>query len=137
MERPKKVIDASIVIKWFSEEPHSDKAMKLKFDYLEKRIDFIIPDLLFYEVANVLRYNKLNERLITDSLDSIFVLNIDTKLVNKAIISNSVRKAIKYNISVYDAAYVALAELFDCELITADEKLINKKIGKISHIKDY
>jgi predicted nucleic acid-binding protein len=30
-----------------------------------------------------------------------------------------------YNCSVYDCIYVALAEEFGCEMITADEKLVN------------
>jgi len=41
--------------------------------------------------------------------------------------------ATKYDISVYDAAYVALAEVFDCRLVTADAKLA-RKIGENAKI---
>jgi predicted nucleic acid-binding protein len=32
---------------------------------------------------------------------------------------------LRANISAYDAAYVALAETLDCELLTADRRLAN------------
>ena len=34
--------------------------------------------------------------------------------------------AINHNISIYDASYIALAEKFNTQLITADEKIVKK-----------
>lgn len=39
---------------------------------------------------------------------------------------NSSLLAESYNISIYDATFIALAQEFNCDFITADEKLGNK-----------
>src|SRR5437879_12181037 len=48
------VIDASVVVKWFIPELHSDKAMKLLADFRNKTLDLTAPDLVVSEVANTL-----------------------------------------------------------------------------------
>ncbi|MEH2024315.1 type II toxin-antitoxin system VapC family toxin [Nostoc sp.] len=44
------VLDASVAIKWFVLEVHSDKARRL----LTSNYTFLVPDFFFAEVANVL-----------------------------------------------------------------------------------
>ena len=43
MEKTKVVIDASIVVKWFLEEEYSDKALKLRNDYVRGIISLAAP----------------------------------------------------------------------------------------------
>jgi len=121
------VLDSSVVIKWFSEEEGRQNALELRFDICEGRVVAFAPDLQFYEVANALKYNP--EFSCTDIIDASSVL-LDTKInytqSNFELISKSVELAYKYSITVYDASFVALALLNDCQMITADKKLYEK-----------
>ena len=55
------VIDASVVIKWFSESNEDDliKAELLRNDYLDRKIYLIAPDILISEISNALSYNVI------------------------------------------------------------------------------
>ena len=63
------IIDASVVIKWFIEEEDSIKAILLKDEHIQGKTILIAPDLLIYEVANVLMISKIfitaDEKLAT------------------------------------------------------------------------
>ncbi len=61
MERSEKigcVLDSSVIIKWFSEEEETKKALELREKYINGEIVIAVPDLLVYEIANALRYDK-------------------------------------------------------------------------------
>ncbi|HIE31247.1 MAG TPA: PIN domain-containing protein [Methanosarcinales archaeon] len=45
------VLDASVVIKWFSEEEYTDIALKLRDDFFRGYTELVIPDLLLYELT--------------------------------------------------------------------------------------
>ncbi|MEM4766042.1 MAG: type II toxin-antitoxin system VapC family toxin, partial [Nitrososphaerota archaeon] len=51
------VLDASVAVKWFNVEPLREKALIIRDRYVNGEIELIAPDLLYYEVANALRYN--------------------------------------------------------------------------------
>lgn len=59
---PLVVIDASVAIKWFLPEKESEKALRIRDEHAEGAIDLAAPDLLYYEVANVLSYRQGLER---------------------------------------------------------------------------
>ena len=65
------VLDTSVILKWFSEAGESDldRALQLRQSMLGRTVFFVVPDLLFYELANALRrepcaifQNRPNER---------------------------------------------------------------------------
>jgi predicted nucleic acid-binding protein len=61
------VVDASVVVKWFVEEEHTNAALQLRNDYVDRTVDIASPDLLPYEVLNVLRCNpSLGERQLKE-----------------------------------------------------------------------
>ena len=45
------VLDASVLIKWFSDEEYTDIALKLRDDFFKGNIELVVPDLLLYEVS--------------------------------------------------------------------------------------
>jgi predicted nucleic acid-binding protein len=49
-----RVVDASVVAKWFIPEPYKDNAERLLRDFLNDRIELTAPDLLIAEVGNLL-----------------------------------------------------------------------------------
>jgi len=51
------ILDASVVLKWFVNEADSGQALKLREDFYAGKREIVVPDLLFFEIANALRYN--------------------------------------------------------------------------------
>ena len=82
----------------------------------------VAPDLLPYEVTNVLRRHRnagrLSEAEARLALDGLRSLSID--LWPHAVLADRVW-SLGANLSAYDAAYVALAERLDVALLTADK----------------
>jgi len=122
------VIDASVILKWFSRAGESDldKSIRLREDYRLRNIDLYAPELLIYEIANVLRYKKiLNEDTIHRAIQSIYDMDILLP-VNPGAMNHAVTLARQFHITVYDSTYLSFAQSAGCHLITADKKLYQK-----------
>lgn len=128
------VIDASVGIKLFVREQGTDIA-EIVFSGLteEPPIQLYVPDLFYVECANILwkyvrRFNYASDVAQSD-LSDLMQLNLDTVATENLLIV-ALGMAVEYSLSVYDACYVALASLLELPLLTADERLINKMLGK-------
>ncbi len=129
------VIDTNIVVKWFADEEYSNKALTILDNYKLGKFNITIPDLLIYEFVNVLRFNKsFNSDEKKDCIRSLYDLDLYFVTPYHTLIEKARNIAEDYNITVYDATFVALAKEMRCDFITADEKLYNK-ISNIPHIK--
>ena len=126
------VVDASVAIKWFIQEKDSEKAILLKEKHINGNTVLIAPDLLIYEVANVLAFSKMfSPAEAKRCLFDLYDLEID--LINPSIdiIPSAIELAADKRLSVYDSCYLALARELDIKLITADEKLF-RSVGENS-----
>jgi predicted nucleic acid-binding protein len=123
MEREKKVVDASVAVKWFLDECDSDKAIKLWKKHKSQEIRIIVPELLFIEVLNALKYKKLNEEELKKVNEALWNSQFIIEKLNKTILDKSAAISIKNNLTIYDSIYIALSQLHGCVLITADESL--------------
>ncbi|HIQ13507.1 MAG TPA: PIN domain-containing protein [Thermoprotei archaeon] len=141
MERVEVIVpDASIVVKWFIQEEYYREADRLRLDYVNQVIDIAVPNIIYYEVLNALRYSgiygedEINE--IGEVLHAYQFLDIPLK---GEYLRESVRTALKYGVTIYDASYIAIAHIMRAILYTADEKLISKvnNPSLIKHIRDY
>lgn len=138
MERDQKVvIDASVAVKWFLEEDYSNKATALRADYLDSAVDIVVPDLLPYEVLNALKYSgdfgKLELEKVAEILENYQLARLP--IPGK----EAVAAAYEYGITIYDAAYVAVAKKEDAAFYTADRKLLEKinDFRQVAHISNY
>ena len=124
------VLDASVALKWFliADEPLKDRAMQLLARSQEGTIDFVIPDLFWAELGNVLcKAVRQGRSTATDAEES---LRRAKKLELPAVSSEELAEsafaiAQTHNRPFYDSIYVALAVSRRATLITADEKLAN------------
>ena len=124
MERQKTlVVDASVISKWFLNETDSDKARAIRFELEEEKISIVVPELLFLEISNSLRYNKVKEQNIFNANKILFAAGFEVAELNEIVMNKTIENSVKYNITIYDALYVALANLHGTFLITADKKL--------------
>lgn len=116
------MLDASVVLKWFVPEVHSDAARRL----LDAPHQYLAPDLLFSETGNAIwkkvRRGELTpeeaQRLVAD-LSRVAVETVATR----GLVTDAYALANATGRSVYDSTYVALAVRLETQLITADDRL--------------
>lgn len=121
------VLDASIIIKWLIDEDGSGSAVRYRADHVEGVNQVAVPDLLFYELANVLSTKgALSLREAELGFSAIWNMELETHKLKSHDYLRACRFANDLDISAYDAAYVALADRLDVNLITADRKLAKK-----------
>ncbi len=122
------VLDASVSLKWVISEDGSDKAIRLRNDYHNAATKLIAPDIFLVENLHALTKAERQRRIAQGSAHplwkSIFadcpLLHPHIPLLDRACEIASVTR-----IGIYDCLYVALAERENCELVTADDKLVN------------
>ncbi|MFZ3071871.1 MAG: type II toxin-antitoxin system VapC family toxin [Thermodesulfobacteriota bacterium] len=136
------VIDASVVLKWYlSDEEYGTRALDILDDHASDRITLHAPALLEFEVANGLVMAKRRARAGGDALkamDGFANLGIGLYPLS-SLFQKVLDYSDKYNISAYDAAYVALADDLKTYVVTADKRLFNstRKLKFIKWIGDY
>jgi predicted nucleic acid-binding protein len=127
------IVDASVVAKWFLPEPHKQQAEKLLRGFLDETVELAAPDLLVAEVGNLLwrRSVLIGDISIANAAESYRnFLALDIPLHSSGTIAAAALKiATDERRRIYDMIYVALAQQNACELITADETLLNA-LGK-------
>lgn len=130
------VPDTSVVLKWYlqDQEQHRERALALRGAYLVGGLRLVVPDLLPYEVANVLRYKPhWDAARVGQAMTSLFALRLDVVPVSALILARAVDLAYDHDVAVYDAAFAALAKEVGGEFITADEKLVHK-LARLPHV---
>lgn len=121
------VLDSSVVIKWFSEEEGTSISLELREKYINGELIIVVPDLLLYEIANALRYNKLlKENDVQEAVESIIRLGIDIIVPTKEIMDLAISLAFKYNLTLYDSYFLATAKTLHFTCVTADENMYKK-----------
>lgn len=118
------VLDASVLVKWFVEEPDTRQALSLKGAYLEGACEVASLDFALLEVANALQRSKgFSATEIKRCCDELYALDLDLVALLPDLVHTAVDLAARWNLTVYDAAYLALAKELDAQLITADRAL--------------
>jgi predicted nucleic acid-binding protein len=122
------VLDTSVVIKWFRQgEVLASQALALRDAYLHGQILVSVPSLLAYELANVLRYKRdLTTAQVEDAVQSLFDMGLEWMPPSATVMRRTVIVAREWDITVYDAVFVALAESRNATFITADEQLARR-----------
>ena len=114
------VIDTNVVIKLFLKEEYSDFALKLKDSYLAGKTEIVVNSLMKYEFINVLKYKKFSSAEIKLALRAMADYNFQIEELSDPIADLTSDLAVEYNLSSYDASYVALASFLGYNLYTAD-----------------
>jgi predicted nucleic acid-binding protein len=118
------VVDASVAVKWFLPEIHSQAASRL----LNGEFELMAPDLIWSELGNVL-WKRWRRRELTREAASEIIRDFNRyplRIVRSGpILDDSWRLASTLNGSFYDSVYLALAETQKCALVTADLNFFN------------
>ena len=135
------VIDSSVIIKWLNkvEEKYISQADKLLDKLKNGEIHISVPYLVKFEIANaLLKGKKLSLSEAADALDAFNKLPLMYLDLDLELMITSYEIAEKYNITFYDASFIALAYKLPALLITDNPKH-QKKFEKVKVIplKDY
>ncbi|MBI3354288.1 MAG: type II toxin-antitoxin system VapC family toxin [Nitrospirae bacterium] len=133
------VVDASVALKWqFKDELEAEQAIQMLIDFINGKIELISPNLFAYEVVNAVNIAVIKKRISEkEGLDAINdILAIGVSLFDFAgLVERTFRLARIYSRSVYDCAYLALAEKEGCMIYTADKRLFNALKDRIKFIR--
>ena len=121
------VIDASVAVKWFSEEADSDVAANYLNAISAYEFEAFAPSVLVYEVGNALFKGKhQDQRRISISLSELLKSPIEFVHMNFDYLDFAVDFMVRYDLSFYDAVYAGLAKKLNLPLLTANPKDHNK-----------
>ena len=125
------VIDASVAAKWLLPargETLTDEALSLLGLYAKGGVRFIVPDLFWAELGNIL-WKAVRQGRRTKAAAELAIAAIkDRKLPSvpsQMLLDHAFAIATAFDRTLYDSLYVALAVDSKAYLITVDEKLAN------------
>lgn len=115
------VVDASVLANALADDEEDGRRAR---DELRAAGELSAPDLVDVETVAVLRKRWLAQTLSDLRFETAVqdLVQLDLERVPTA---HLMRRAfeLRANVTAYDAAYVALAEALECELLTADRRL--------------
>src|SRR5438067_1860643 len=123
----KYALDVSVALCWVVRRPLSPQALRLRADYRQAVHELIAPSVFPAEAASALTKSERQKLipvgqarpLLDDILSTPPRLSPYEPLLRRATdISSRTRSGL------YDCLYVALAERENCQLVTADDKLV-------------
>jgi predicted nucleic acid-binding protein len=122
------VLDASVVLKWiFEDEDGGERAARLKDAHVAGQEVVAVPDLLFYELGNVLTTKtRLSEAAIVEAFTLLWDFSLERFDLGLEEFQGGLALSRKYKITLYDAAYIELGRRLKCTFVTADKKLYEK-----------
>ncbi len=119
------VVDASVAIKWYLEEPLSSAAQQLA----TVESELIAPDLIVAEVGNVL-WKRLRLGEIAEAQAQAIAVALPRALANLVpaaeLLPMALTIAAVLDHPIYDCLYLALAERSDTRMVTADRRLADR-----------
>ena len=123
------VLDTSVIVKWFSgeDEPDLDAALRLRDEIVSGTCAVKVPGLLFYELANALRYNpNFSCTDVNEAVQAVIRMEFSVHGADLQTLNRAVEIAFGSNVTVYDATFLALAEAEGVPFVTADYKFCDR-----------
>lgn len=121
-------VDASVAVKWFVPEIHSEAAAR----WLDPRFELLTPDLLYPEVGNILWKKARQAELSAREVRAVCrgIARVPFRVwPSKELLGSALDAALALGRSVYDCTYLALAIGLEAPLVTADRRLIEAISG--------
>ncbi|MDP3998507.1 MAG: type II toxin-antitoxin system VapC family toxin [bacterium] len=135
------VIDTSVFIKWLNKnrEDNLETADKILQDVKSGKVELIAPELVRYEIGNVLlKGKKLAPNQAYISLDTAYSLPVTFVSESKELAHETFFLAYDLGVTYYDASFLSLAKQYNATLVTDNIKDQGKKSDiKVVSLKDY
>lgn len=127
------VVDASTAVKLYLAEPLAAEAAALfALTTATPPVEFHVPDLFYVECANIF-WKQIRKGTLTAAQATLFDAKLRglplTRTPTFDLTVSALPIALTYDVTAYDACYVALAQRLGIPLVTADQKLQAKLAG--------
>lgn len=138
-DAPVVVVDASIGVKWEIHEAEDNvlDAMWLLERHARGDVVVAVPGTFRLEWLNALRSRGMAVPDILRSAHQLESASLEWHEVDEALSFEAVALAAAHGLTVYDAAYLALAERLDASLVTADAALARAAGSRLAHMVDF
>jgi len=131
-------VDASVGAKWFlTDEADGGHARLLLNLFVTGDLDFVVPELFFYELGNILikaaRSGRLPEKDQLACLEQVNGLHLKT-VGARGTVSAALFYSRLLGVSFYDATYLAVAESLSIPLVTCDSRLLRAASARVDWV---
>ncbi|MEX0692402.1 MAG: type II toxin-antitoxin system VapC family toxin [Gemmatimonadales bacterium] len=120
------VLDTSVVIKWFLDEPGAEAARRIEAGCRDGTWRPVVPDLCYAECGNVIWKRVARGDVRPEDgaaiLDAVAVLPLHV-VPTRTVLPLAYALALEHGRAVYDMVFLAVADVFGAELVTADQWL--------------
>lgn len=132
-------VDASVAAKWILSEEHSERALALYAESVQVGEPVVAPALLPFEIANILRLRMVRDNVSFAQAQQLMEQFQSFPLrypVRRRLGLRALELASTYNLpAVYDAHYLALAQLLSCPFWTDDRRLLRNLAGRLDFVR--
>jgi len=125
------VLDPSVALQWalpLANETLTREALRLFQRYRDGEVDFIVPDVFWAEIANVLergvrrgQWTRLDAETVMEDFAGCGFATVPSL----ELLSEAMAIAFSHDRNIFECLYAALAVQARAHLITADEPLAN------------
>jgi predicted nucleic acid-binding protein len=123
-DRPALVVDASVAIGIVRRESVRDQALAQLGQRRRRGSRLLVPSLFWVEVLNVLgRRYLLAPPDMLEALVELEAAGLETVELDRPMLLLALDAVVRHGLTAYDAAYLALADAADAQLLTADATL--------------
>lgn len=133
------VLDSGILLATIQSEAYTDNAKRLIAQLDEQQVEIVAPALLHYEMIAVVRKWVYREIMTVEQAESALhtLLRYPVLTVTDApLLHRAFELATEHNRpTAYDAQYLAVAERYQCDFWTADERLYNAVSSKLPYVR--
>jgi predicted nucleic acid-binding protein len=121
---PPIVLDASVAIAFLVEEEASAGVRQTVRRWVERGERFVVPSLFWLEVINVLgSVHRLPAKTVLESLYHLDDLDIESVETDRMQLLLTLARVERFQVTAYDATYLALAHSLSAKLATLDRGL--------------
>lgn len=122
--RAKLVLDASVAVAIVRREAGAASAQAALRRAREMNAGLVVPSLFWLEVINALaRKHRLPPSVVLEAVAELDSLDLETVDLDRPMLLLALDVVARHGLTAYDAAYLALADAANAQLVTADARL--------------
>jgi predicted nucleic acid-binding protein len=134
-----KIVVDSVFIKWIKtkDEQLLEEARRLLRQVEAKPLDVHVPALLLYEVGNILLLKTdLDAGRLNQTVENLEALPFIVAPPATPLLKCAAQVGKQFDLTFYDASFLALAVELDCPLITADNPFFERtrSLPRVRHL---
>lgn len=124
------VMDSSFAVRLVTPHPEHPAFSAQQAQWVQDGFQVYVPTLWLYEVTSSLgKYHKFGQMTldeVSEAIEAVLDLNVELVRPDKELALQANRWRAKLNRgAAYDSFYLALSERLQCDLWTADKKLVH------------